>query len=203
MNFVSLVLIAFGLSMDAFAVSVTNGIIIKDIRLKDALKVGAYFGIFQALMPALGWAAGINFRSYIVRIDHWIAFVLLGILGIRMIISALKEETDSDNLGEGDKCCENPLSNKVLLLMAIATSIDALAVGISFAFLEVEILSSALIIGLITFTVSTGGVFIGKKCGNLLQKKAEVIGGIVLTLIGFKILIEHSGGMKAVFKLFE
>jgi len=203
MSFISLVLIAFGLSMDAFAVSITNGIVVKHIRLKDALRIGAFFGFFQALMPLTGWALGINFKSYIVAVDHWIAFILLGFIGIRMIISTLKEEKeqeDSEDISEDEKESENPLSFKVLLLLSIATSIDALAVGISFAFLNVKILSSALVIGLITFLLSSIGVLIGKKFGDLFQKKAEIIGGAILTLIGLKILIEHTDAIEAVLK---
>jgi putative Mn2+ efflux pump MntP len=201
MSFLSLILIALGLSADAFAVSITNGIIINNLKFKDALKIGGYFGLFQAIMPVIGWTAGINFRDYIVKIDHWIAFILLGCIGIKMIIEAFKEEKMNDT-EENGKPSQNPLSTRVLLMLAVATSIDALAVGVSFAFLDVSITGSALTIGLITFSTSTIGVLIGKKCGRLLQKKAEIIGGIILTLIGFKILIEHSD-IKAVLKIFQ
>lgn len=198
MSPILLVLIAFSLSMDAFAVSITNGMTINNIRLRDACKIGIYFGLFQALMPAIGWSAGINFRSNIVMIDHWITFALLSVIGIKMVICSLKKEKEKVNpqdVSGGNKEHENPLTTKVLLLLAVATSIDTLAAGVSFAFLDMSIMRAALIIGLTTFTISTIGVLIGKKCGNLLQKKAEIIGGIVLVLIGFKILVEHTSSI--------
>ena len=204
MSFMSLILIAFCLSMDAFAVSITNGIIIKNVRLNDALKIGLYFGFFQALMPIMGWAAGIHFKDYIVAFDHWIAFVLLGFIGVKMIISALKEEkdrADEQDASQDERICENPLCAQYLLMLSVATSIDALAAGVSFAFFDIGIFASALLIGLITFTLSTFGVLIGKGCGGLLQKKAEIIGGSILTLMGVKILIEHTGVAVTVLKV--
>ncbi len=200
MDIVSIILIAVGLSMDAFAVSVTNGIIIKDLKLGHALKIGLYFGIFQALMPLAGWLAGSQFKNYITSIDHWIAFGLLVFIGGKMVWEASGEE-DKEAETEAEMCevaistqgtaCENPLKMGRLLVLAVATSIDALAVGISFAFLNVSILWAAAVIGLITFAICFTGVFVGNKFGGLLKKKAEVIGGLILICIGLKILLEH------------
>lgn len=185
MDIITIVLIAFGLSMDAFAVSVTNGATLKKAGIKEALRIGGFFGFFQALMPLLGWLMGVKFQNYITRVDHWIAFLLLAVIGGKMVYETLtdKEECDED--------VEKTLDNKTLFMLAIATSIDALAVGVSFAFLEVSILNSIIIIGIITFVLCFIGVLIGKKCGELLKRNAELIGGIVLILIGIKILSEH------------
>jgi manganese efflux pump family protein len=202
MDVLSIVLIAIGLSMDAFAVSVTNGIIIKDLKMSHALKVALYFGVFQALMPLAGWLAGSQFKDYIVSIDHWIAFGLLAFIGGKMIREAFIEVEEESGNAEGmcevaistqGTACENPLRMGRLLVLAVATSIDALAVGISFAFLRVSIVWSVVIIGLITFVICFGGVFIGNKFGGLLKKKAEVIGGLILIGIGLKILLGHMG----------
>lgn len=196
MSLITLLLIALGLSMDAFAVSVTSGIIIKNLQLRNALKIGIFFGFFQGFMPLLGWLAGINFSDYITKYDHWIAFILLSFIGIKMLREALADDDDKSDF--------NPLNNKVLLMLAIATSIDALAVGVSFAFLKVSIFSSVCIIGIITFVLSTLGVYIGKMSGELLKKKAELTGGIILTLIGTKILLEHLNiDIMAAFKWFN
>lgn len=204
MDIVSIALIAVGLSMDAFAVSVTNGIIIRELKLQHALKVGLYFGVFQALMPLAGWLAGSQFKEYITSIDHWIAFVLLAFIGGKMIYEAYKENCEVCETGEeacevaisgqeGTVAVEDPLRMGRLMVLAVATSIDALAVGISFAFLNVSILWSAALIGLITFVICAAGVYIGNKFGCLFQKKAEIAGGIILLLIGTKILVEHLG----------
>ncbi len=202
MDILSIVLIAVGLSMDAFAVSVSNGIIIKDLKISHALKVALYFGVFQALMPLAGWLAGSQFKDYIVNIDHWIAFGLLTLIGGKMIREAFGEADDGAESVE-DMCevaistqgtaCENPLRMGRLLVLAVATSIDALAVGVSFAFLRVSIVWSAVIIGLITFVICYAGVYIGNKFGGLLKKKAEIVGGLILIGIGLKILLEHMG----------
>lgn len=204
MDIISIALIAVGLSMDAFAVSVSNGIIIKEVKLQHALKVGLYFGVFQALMPLAGWLAGSQFKEYITGIDHWIAFLLLAFIGGKMIHEAYNE--DCEVCDTGAEVCEvaiasqseaiaveDPLRMGRLLVLAVATSIDALAVGISFAFLNVSILWSAVMIGLITFVICVAGVYIGKKCGCLFQKRAEIAGGVILVLIGVKILVEHMG----------
>lgn len=201
MDIISITLIAIGLSMDAFAVSVSNGIIIKDLKFGHALKVGLYFGVFQALMPLAGWLAGFQFKEYITSIDHWIAFILLAFIGGKMIREAYADNCEVSGSGDGvcevaisnqEEVQENPLRMGRLLVLAVATSIDALAVGISFAFLKVSILWTASIIGLITFVICVAGVYVGKKFGCLFQKKAEIIGGLILIFIGLKILLEHT-----------
>lgn len=183
MDIISIFLIAVGLSMDAFAVSVSNGIILKEVHIKQATKTGFFFGVFQAVMPIIGWFAGMTFSNYITSFDHWIAFILLAFIGGNMIYEALKDDEQDDD--------KDPNSTKVLLIMAVATSIDALAVGISFAMVDTNIWIPAIIIGCTTFIISTVGVFIGKKVGDLFKKRAEIFGGIILILIGLKILIEH------------
>lgn len=202
MDVLSIILIAVGLSMDAFAVSITNGIIIKDFKISHALKIGLFFGAFQALMPLTGWLAGSQFKDYITNIDHWIAFVLLAFIGAKMIQEAYSKNCKTSVSGEGiceiaissqEAVKEDPLRTGRLIVLAVATSIDALAVGISFAFLNVSILWSSFLIGLITFVICVAGVFIGRKCGCLFQKKAEIVGGLILICIGLKILLEHMG----------
>ena len=192
MRFLDLFFISIGLAMDAFAVSLTNGFIIKDLKLKNALKIGLFFGFFQCIMPVLGWLAGINFSKYIEAFDHWIAFILLGFIGVKMIYEALhKNKNDSYN---NNKIYKDPLNNKLLLVLALATSIDALAVGVSLAAFgedALDILKAGLIIGVITFVISFAGVFLGKKFGSLFQKQAEIAGGVILILIGVKIFVEH------------
>lgn len=200
MDILSIILIAVGLSMDSFAVSVTNGIIIKDVKISHMLKIGLYFGVFQALMPLAGWLAGSQFKDYITSVDHWIAFGLLALIGGKMVKEAFGEADEEDETVEGmcevavskqGTICENPLRMGRLLVLAVATSIDALAVGISFAFLNVSIIWAASVIGLITFVICIAGVVIGNKFGGLLKKKAEIVGGLILICIGFKILLEH------------
>lgn len=181
----SIVLISLGLAMDAFAVSITNGITIQCLKLRQAAKTAIFFGGFQALMPLLGWLAGIGLKKYVESFDHWIAFGLLCFIGAKMIYEAVW-------IKEVEKKCD-PLNLVVLLGLAIATSIDALAVGISFAFLHISIVAPALIIGLITFALSFAGVLIGNKIGDRLGSKMEVLGGIILIGMGFKILLSHLG----------
>ena len=183
MGIVELIFTAIGLSMDAFAVSVCNAMMVNNLRLRDAAKFGLFYGFFQALMPLIGWLAGKTFSSYVIAFDHWVAFVLLAFIGGKMILDAVRGEEECSN--------ENPLKFKVLFVLAIATSIDALAVGITFAFMKMAILSSVLLIGAITFAISTAGALIGKKAGSALGSRAEIVGGIILILIGAKILIEH------------
>lgn len=201
-DILSIVLIAVGLSMDAFAVSVTNGIIIRDIKIEHGLKVGFYFGAFQALMPIAGWLAGSQFKDYITSIDHWIAFGLLSFIGGKMAWEAARgrdEEAETVEamcevaISNQGTVCENPLGMRRLIVLAVATSIDALAVGISFAFLRVSIIWAATVIGLITFGICFAGVYIGNKFGGMLKKKAEIVGGLILIGIGLKILFEHLG----------
>lgn len=191
MDFITIIFIAFGLSMDAFAVSIANGAILKKVTKNEALKIGAYFGGFQAFMPLLGWSLGVRFQNYITEIDHWIALLLLGFIGGKMIYETLKENKKGESQCEAYKSQE-ALSNKTLIILSVATSIDALAVGISFAFLKVSIIQSIVTIGLITFIICFLGVLIGKKCGQFLKTKAEFLGGTVLILIGIKIFIEHT-----------
>lgn len=184
MTWTTLVIIAIGLSADAFAVSVSSGISIKNVDWMNSLKIALFFGGFQAAMPLIGWAAGQQFSRYIIQYDHWIAFALLAFIGGKMIYETWKNEEVEQ---------ANPLDNKVLLLLAVATSIDALAVGISFAFLKIAIIKSVLIIGLITFTLSFAGVHLGDKSGHYLKEYAGFAGGVVLIGIGVKILLEHLG----------
>lgn len=176
-------LIAVSLAMDAFAVSISNGVSVKGFGKSHAIKQGLYFGVFQFLMPLIGWVLGSSVKSYIEAVDHWIAFGLLAIIGVNMIRESLSEEDDEEEATE--------LSPKVLVLQAIATSIDALAVGISFAVLSVNIVQAAVIIGVVAFVFGVAGGILGKKIGGLLQSKAELAGGVVLILIGCKILVEH------------
>ena len=185
MNFIDIFLIGIALSMDAFAVSVCKGLSVKKAGVKHVLTVGVYFGGFQALMPMLGFLLGYKFESFITNIDHWIAFVLLAIIGGNMIREALgKDEDDKEN---------DDFSFRAMLPLAVATSIDALAVGISFAFLGVDIVTAALLIGATTFVLSGAGIFVGNIFGSKYKSKAELAGGIVLILIGAKILLEHLG----------
>lgn len=182
MDFLMILLIAVSLAMDAFAVSVSNGVSVRGFGKAHAVKQGIYFGGFQCMMPILGWVLGSSVRTYIEAVDHWIAFGLLAVIGLNMIKESMSDEEEA---GEGE------LTVKVLVLQAIATSIDALAVGISFAVLQVNILQAAAIIGVVAFVFSFIGGVLGKSIGGLLQGKAELAGGIVLILIGCKILIEH------------
>jgi len=183
MDITAIILIAFGLAMDAFAVSITSGIAIKHLKLSHALRIAAFFGGFQAIMPLIGWTAGLNIANYISGIDHWIAFALLAFIGSKMIYEATKMEKVEKET--------NPLDIKVLLLLAIATSIDALAVGLSFAFLKIGIITPIIIIGTITFALSFTGTYAGRKLGHLFENKIEIAGGILLIAIGTEILLEH------------
>lgn len=183
MNIFSIVLIAIGLAMDAFAVSIANGLIIKKKKYFNAFKFGVSFGLFQMVMPIMGWSLGYRLKDLIQNIDHWIAFFLLGFIGVKMIYESFKiEKIEKD---------EASITLSVLLGLSVATSIDALAVGLSFAFLEVSIVVPVLIIGGVTFVLSYLGVLIGNRFGPLFEKKMEIIGGLILIGIGFKILIEH------------
>lgn len=183
MSVLELFLIAVGLSMDAFAVSICKGLSLGKINFKHMAVAGLWFGGFQALMPAVGYFVGSLFADKIVAIDHWVAFVLLLIIGISMI----KESFDKDEELDAS------MKSKDMFLLAVATSIDALAVGVSFAFLKVSIVQSVLFIGVITFVFSAIGVKIGSLFGAKYKSKAECAGGVVLILIGLKILLEHLG----------
>ncbi len=184
MSFVELMLIGLGLAMDAFAVAVCKGLNMKKINKKHAVLIALTFGFFQGFMPFLGYLLGTSFEQYITSIDHWIAFILLALIGLNMI----KESRETD---ECETCQDESLDLKELLMMGIATSIDALAVGITFAFLKVEILQATLIIGITTFVLSLIGVVIGNMFGSRFKSKAELTGGCILILIGLKILLEH------------
>ena len=182
MSFFDLFLIALALSMDAFAVAICKGLSVKKVGAKHILTVGIYFGGFQALMPLIGFLLGFKFERFIVSIDHWIAFVLLAVIGGGMIREAIAGEEDEAN---------DSFSFKTMLPLALATSIDALAVGISFAFLGVDIVAAAVLIGVTTFVLSGAGIVVGNVFGAEYKSKAELAGGIVLILIGLKILLEH------------
>lgn len=184
MGLIELFLIAVGLSMDAFAVSVCKGLAMPKCTLKKAAIVGLWFGGFQALMPAIGYILGAQFQEAIASIDHWIAFVLLALIGGNMIHEALdndEEEADAS------------LDVKTMFLLAVATSIDALAIGITFAFLKVNIIPAVCFIGIVTFIISFAGVKIGNVFGARYKNKAEIVGGVILILLGLKILLEHLG----------
>ena len=186
MGIVELLLTAIALSMDAFAVSVCKGLGMRRMRYDQALVISLYFGVFQALMPLIGWLLGTSFSRYIQAFDHWIAFVLLAFLGGKMLWDVFHEKED-----EEQESAERRLDHRELFMLAIATSIDALAVGIAFACLDVNIWSSISIIGVTTLVISFAGVWIGNRFGNRFQKKAEIAGGLALILIGVKILAEH------------
>ena len=203
MNFIALIFTGFALSMDAFAVSITKGMTIKNLKKSTALKMALAFGLFQGGMPLLGWILGISFKNYIEAIDHWIAFILLGFIGFNMIKGFFEDKKEEESELEFSATADDvDLSNKEIIMLAIATSIDALAVGISFAFLSVDIVPAASIICIITFLVCAVGVFVGNKVGDIFNGYAELIGGIILILIGFNILNEHTQILSKIFNLF-
>lgn len=190
MGFLELALIGVGLSMDAFAVSICKGLSMRKVDKKYMLVLAAFFGGFQALMPTLGWFLGSQFQTYITAIDHWIAFILLTLIGGKMILDVIKEK------GENEEVCPDDsvrIDLKEFFLLAVATSIDALAVGITFAFLQVKLASSVTIIGCITFCFTNAGVLIGNVFGTKFKDKATILGGVILIAIGVKILLEHLG----------
>ncbi len=184
MSLFTLFVTAVGLSMDAFAVSICKGLAMKKLSWKKALIIGLWFGGFQALMPSVGYLLGSRFEKYVTSIDHWIAFVLLALIGINMIRESLSGEEENAN---------DAVDFKTMLLLAIATSIDALAVGVTYAFLQVQIAPAVSFIGIITFSLSIIGVKIGNVFGLKYKTKAEIAGGIILLLMGTKILLEHLG----------
>lgn len=187
-GFVELFLIGVGLSMDAFAVSVCKGLGMSRLNMRQAAVISLFFGGFQALMPLIGWALGSQLTDFITPIDHWIAFGLLAFVGGKMLWDAFHEDDEAEGVQTDEK-----LDLKELLMLAIATSIDALAVGITFAFLQVAIVPSITIIGLTTFVISFAGVAVGHFFGARFEKPATIVGGVVLILIGVKILLEHLG----------
>lgn len=184
MGLTELFVIAVGLSMDAFAVSVCKGLSVQKMKLSHALTCGVYFGGFQGLMPFIGYLLGSQFEEAIVSIDHWVAFVLLGLIGLNMIKES--RDTDCDTL-------DSSFGVGAMIPLAVATSIDALAIGVTFAFLHVNILWAVLFIGVITFTLSSIGVKVGNVFGSKYKSKAELAGGVILVLMGTKILLEHLG----------
>ena len=177
-----LFLIALGLSMDAFAVAICKGLSMKKIDWKKCGIVGLYFGVFQAGMPLIGYFLGVRFQKYISAVDHWLAFILLGIIGLNMIKEALSGE---------EECESASLDVKSMIVLAVATSIDALVVGITFAFLKVEIIPAVCLIGAVTFLLSFAGVKVGNVFGARYKSRAELFGGIILIAMGLKILVEH------------
>ena len=182
MGIFEIITISFGLAMDAFAISICKGISMKKVYIKNAIIIGIYFGLFQAIMPFIGYELGAVFSGIVQKIDHWIAFILLGTIGINMIKNSKNNEVENNN---------EKIDFKTMIILAIATSIDALTIGVTFAFLRVKIVEAVSIIGNITFVISMIGVFIGNKFGDKLQNKAESFGGVILILIGVKILFEH------------
>lgn len=186
---IELFLLGVGLSMDAFAVSVCKGLGMRKLNKKQALIIGLYFGGFQALMPFVGWLLGSQFQKYITSIDHWIAFILLGFIGGKMMIEAVREWNEEEVVDVMDA----PIDHKNILVLAVATSIDALAVGITFAFLGTPIVEAITIIGITTMVISIAGVVVGNFFGSRYKSKAEFIGGLILVLLGLKILLEHLG----------
>lgn len=187
-----LVLIGIGLSMDAFAVSLCKGLGMKKINYRHGLVIALFFGVFQGVMPLTGWLLGTQFERYITSVDHWIAFVLLVYIGGKMVWDALHEKEDEK---EAPDDLSQKLDVKELFVLAIATSIDALAVGVSFSMVEltVPIYAAAALIGCTTFAISVAGVFVGNLFGARYKNRAEFVGGAILILIGLKILLEHFG----------
>ncbi|MCW2254505.1 putative Mn2+ efflux pump MntP [Providencia alcalifaciens] len=186
MSFYATLILALALSMDAFAVAVCKGAVLHKPRFREILRTGFIFGFIEAITPIIGWGIGILASQYVIRWDHWIAFALLFILGSRMIWQGFKAKKD-------DECCTKSSrhSSMSLVISAIATSLDAMAIGLGLAFLQVDIVHTAMTIGLMTMIMATIGMMIGRYVGPLLGKKAEIIGGLVLVGIGFNILLEH------------
>lgn len=184
MDFFSILVIAVGLAMDAFAVSVASGVTIKAMRLRQTVTIAFSFGLFQGIMPVIGWLAGVGFRDYIADYDHWLVFILLVAIGAKMIYEARRLEED--------ECDEFCMTGGRLFFLSVATSLDALAVGLSFSLLNVNILTPALIIGAVTFTLSYAGIIFGRRMGHLFEGRIEIVGGVILILIGLKILLQHT-----------
>ncbi len=190
MGIFELFLIGVSLSMDAFAVAICHGLSMPKLNLRHGVIIALFFGGFQALMPFLGWILGSQFARYIESVDHWVAFALLAVIGGNMVREALSSEE-----GEEETACDaaDRLNLRRLFMMAVATSIDALAVGVTFAFFKVAILPAITIIGVTTFCISLGGVVVGNYFGTRYKRRAEITGGVVLILLGAKILLEHLG----------
>lgn len=187
MGLTELLIMALGLAMDAFAASVCKGLCMRQMNWRHGIIIAAMFGAFQALMPIAGWLLGVSFAGMIEPIDHWIAFALLALIGGKMLWEAFHEDPEGPNCST----VEPRLDMRELLMLAIATSIDALAVGVSLAFLGADIAVSASVIGLVTFIVSLAGVIIGSRFGSRLERSANIAGGVILIIIGVRILVEH------------
>jgi len=183
MTLLTIILLAFALAMDAFAVSIASGIAIKDLKIKHSLIIAAWFGLFQAIMPILGWLSGIKLQRFISEIDHWVVFGLLLFIGCKMIYEAFQIESIEDR--------SDPMDISVLFALSIATSLDAFAAGVSFALLSISIVTPVIIIGVITFIVSFIGVWIGDRGTHFFEKKMEIAAGLVLIAIGLKVLFSH------------
>lgn len=186
MSLLTLFLIALGVSADAFAVAVGKGLHMRRLRMADAVLLALTFGVFQALMPTIGWLLGTGFADKVTAVDHWIAFGLLAAIGAKMIWEAFQDDDEEES--------EEPrIPIREMLILGVATSIDALAVGIGFAFLDVSILGAVILIGVTTFVISLAGVAIGHRAGARYQGPAEVVGGLILIVIGLRILLDHLG----------
>ena len=179
---ITILVIAFGLAMDSFSVSIANGLATKTFKISKALTIALFFGFFQGLMPIFGWLAGESIADYISAFDHWVAFGLLTIIGVKMIYESITNKPNN---------FLRAYTIKVILILSIATSIDALAVGLSFSFLNISIFFPAIIIGVITFFLSFLGVYVGRRFGKILKNRIEILGGLILIIIGLKILLEH------------
>ena len=180
----TLLLLALALAMDSVAVSIAIGSKYRNLRLSKSLMAAGVFGFFQGVMPLAGYLIGVGFAEYVQAFDHWIAFILLSALGAKMLYEAYKDEFDEE---------VTDLGTRTLISLGIATSIDAMAVGVTFAFLQTDIWTAAGIIGAVTFLLCVGAVYVGKKLGSFLESKAEILGGLILIALGFKILLEHTG----------
>lgn len=185
MSYLTILLTGFGLSMDAVAVSITSGVTLAPPRRRNALKMALWFGVFQALMPAVGYALGSAFKDWVAAFDHWIAFVLLAAIGGKMIHEALGQASE-------ERDTVDPFTPRRLTVLAVATSIDALAVGVSFSFLDIGLWQTVAVIGLTTFALCYPAVLLGRRLGDLFSKRAELAGGLVLVAMGVKILVEHT-----------
>lgn len=183
MDLLSIILLAVALAMDAFSVSISSGLTLKKCGVKHAIIIALFFGGFQAIMPVIGWFSGLQLQEIVKAVDHWIAFILLSSVGVKMIYESL-------SMQENEEVC-TVFSLRNVIILSIATSIDAFAVGVTFAFLNVSIIEPIIIIGFVTFVLSFLGFYIGKKIGHLFESKIEIIGGLILIAIGFKILFEH------------
>ena len=181
---ITILLIALGLAMDSFSVAIANGLATKTFKITKSLKISAFFGFFQAIMPIIGWNAGVHILDLISDFDHWVAFFLLIFIGSRMIYESIRKKPNT---------IISSLSIKVLLILSIATSIDALAVGLSLSLLKVSIIIPAIVTGVVTFSLSFFGVYLGGRFGRLLKNRVESLGGLILISIGLKILLEHLG----------